>query len=116
MECERSGTERAHLAVPASLRRLVTVMEHEEALDDEEEHEPGADERRHAACVPGCLECLGDQVEECHGDDDPSRKRYRGLELAVQAKRERAADEGRGDCETGKRDRDPAHEQRAHVP
>ena len=121
---ERSGAQRTDTRMRLRLLRIVSVVQDEVSVGDEEEDEPRADERHDPVLVPDRIEGLRNEVEERDGNDDAARERDRRLQLPMQAQTQAAAGERRDDRQTGQRDRDPGHrlsrlhenENRYHLP
>ena len=113
---EACCAQHSHLFMCASLLGLVAVVEDEQPLGQEEEKKACTDECADAFRVPDCVDRLREHVEESDSQDDPARERDQGRELAMQAQRDNASDERRGDHEQGRRNRDPGHRQSLQVP
>jgi hypothetical protein len=95
---------------------LVTVMQDDGPLGEEEEQEPDADERADAIRVSDCVEGFGKHVEESDAEDDASGERDQGRQLTPEPERDEAADERRDDSQRSERDSDPAQWQSLQVP
>src|SRR5215207_5947344 len=91
------------------LLRIVSVMQDEVSVGDEEEDESRADERHDSVLVSNRIEGLRNEVEKGDGNDDAARERDRRLQLPMQTQTQAAAGECRDDRQTGQRDRDPGH-------
>ena len=90
----------------ARLVRLVAMVEDQQALGEEEEHEPRADDREGVPRLEN-PKCLGQHVEERNRNDDAAGQRDDRRQFAAQAKREEAACEGRENGDARERNRDP---------
>src|SRR5581483_1082662 len=90
---QAGGPERADARVRPRLLRLVTVVEDEQALGEEEREEARADERRHPTRVADRVDRLRQHVEERDRDDDPAAERDQRVDPAAEPERERAAEE-----------------------
>src|SRR5262249_31863511 len=101
---KRAGPERAHSRMRARLVRLVAMMEDEDALGEEKEHEAHADDCERVPRLEKPKR-LRKHVEERNGDDDAAGQGNHRRQFAAQAEREEAA------CERGE-DRDPCERYR----
>ena len=75
---EAEGGGDANPLVGASLVRVVSVMQHQHALDQEEGDEAGADQPSHQLRVVDRLDALREHVEQRDGYDDPAGERHQG--------------------------------------
>jgi hypothetical protein len=105
---KRTRPERPDVRVCARLVRLVAVMEDKEALGEEEEHEPRADDRERVARLEK-PKCLRQDVEERNGNDDAAGQRNDRRQFAAQAEREQTACESREHGDPRERNCDPGH-------
>jgi hypothetical protein len=103
---KRGRAQRAHPRMGARLIRLVAVMENQDTLGEEEEHEACADEREGVARREK-LERLRQDVEECNGDHDAAGEGDQSRQLGPQTKGEEAACQRREDGDSGERNCDP---------
>jgi hypothetical protein len=90
----------------ARLVRLVAVVKDEDALGDEEEHEPRTDDRERVTRLESPKR-LRQHVEKRNGDDDTAGQRNHSRQLGAQAECEQAACERREDGDACERNRDP---------
>ena len=88
---ESGGAQRADTGMRLRLLRIVSVVQDEVPVGDEEEDEPRTDEGHHPVLVPDSLERLRNEVEQRDGNDDAAREGDRRLQLAVQAQTEASA-------------------------
>jgi hypothetical protein len=109
-------SERADLMMGTRLLFLVSMVQHQHPLDQEEAEEADANESRHARRIADGVERLREDLEQRNRDDDASRKGDQRLQLAVQLERRQAAEDGRDHGDEPGGDREPAHAQRAQVP
>ena len=82
----------ADLGVRVDVLCVVSVVEDERPLGDEEEDEAGADEEPEQLRVIQRLGRFGQHLEERHRDDDSPRERDRGRELARAGARQTAVE------------------------
>ena len=112
---EAGRADRADSGMRPRLLGLVTVVEDEEALRDEEEEKPGADDRERVARIPERPERLRKDVEERDRDDDASGKGDQCRQLSSQAQCDQTARERREDGDAGKRYGDPRRRDARHA-
>src|SRR5204862_896284 len=106
---QAGGAERADAGVCPGLLGLVPVVQHEQALGEEESEEAGADELAHALRVVHRGDRLGKHLEERDRDDDSAGQCNRSRQLAAQEERGQSSDPGRARGYAREWDGEPGH-------
>ncbi len=112
---QAGGTERSHVMVRAGVFLVVSVVEHERTLGQEERQKPGTDEPRHVPRVSDGVDRLRQDVEEGDGDHDAAGQCDQGLQLALDSERDIPPRERRAGRERSKRDRPPGRHSREPI-
>ena len=110
MDRDRTGSERADVAVSPRLLGGVAVVQDEQPLGEEEADEPGAHEHPHPLRVVEDLDRLRQHVEQRDRDDDAAAvSAIAVVRSAAQAERSETPAEGREHGDEREGDRDPGH-------